>query len=203
LHNIPPGYKDSGKEDRGIGDFLIWLTILEAGKTRKKSLLFVSGEEKSDWFHKSEGRTLYPRYELVDEYRRSSEGQSFHMVSFSQFLNMYGASESTVEEVREEETRLRIELSLAGEFVKKWAEFEQALCDKCDEVSPNAVPPNRVGAYRMIKTLAARGVVPEHYVHEALEIILLRNGLVHGHIDFPPDVARGAISRLDDLMDEL
>jgi rRNA-processing protein FCF1 len=35
LHKIPPGYKDSGKDDSGIGDLLIWFTILEIGKSRK------------------------------------------------------------------------------------------------------------------------------------------------------------------------
>jgi rRNA-processing protein FCF1 len=47
-HNIPPGYEDSSKPDRGVGDLLIWHTILEVGKTHKKSVIFVSGEKKSD-----------------------------------------------------------------------------------------------------------------------------------------------------------
>ena len=35
LHHIPPGYKDAAKEDSGIGDLLIWHTILEIGETEK------------------------------------------------------------------------------------------------------------------------------------------------------------------------
>jgi hypothetical protein len=34
-HNIPPGYKDARKEDGGIGDFLIWKSLLSLGKKRK------------------------------------------------------------------------------------------------------------------------------------------------------------------------
>lgn len=72
LHKIPPGYKDQSKSDEGIGDLLIWLTILDVGKIKNKSVVFVSGEEKSDWYYKSEGQTLYPRFELVTEFRLHS-----------------------------------------------------------------------------------------------------------------------------------
>lgn len=72
---LPPGYKDASKEDGGVGDYLIWLTILEIGRTRKRPLLFVSGEEKQDWQHRSGGQGFLPRFELVDEYRRASLGQ--------------------------------------------------------------------------------------------------------------------------------
>jgi DNA-binding NarL/FixJ family response regulator/rRNA-processing protein FCF1 len=110
-HHIPPGYKDSGKEDDGIGDLLIWLTILNVGKTHKKSVIFVSGEEKADWWYKSEGQILYPRYELTDEFRRNSEGQSFHIISFSDLLDLYGVSEDVIREVRETEQQSRNILS--------------------------------------------------------------------------------------------
>ncbi|RIK40314.1 MAG: hypothetical protein DCC55_15410 [Chloroflexi bacterium] len=65
LHSIPPGYKDGGKDDSGIGDLLIWQTILEAGRAHKKSMIFVSGDEKPDWFHRSEGQALYSILELI------------------------------------------------------------------------------------------------------------------------------------------
>jgi uncharacterized protein YutE (UPF0331/DUF86 family)/rRNA-processing protein FCF1 len=203
LHSIPPGYKDIGKDDSGIGDFLIWMTILEVGKQHKKSMLFVSGEEKPDWFHRSEGRALYPRYELVDEYRRHSDGQAFHMVSFAQFLNIYGASESIVEEVREEEKKLNLELTVVGEFIRKWIEFEQALYEKCNEVSPQEITPRRATPFRMLQILQTHEAVPSHFYHMAREMTDLRNRVVHGQIDVPLGVIRDAISTIDELMDEL
>jgi rRNA-processing protein FCF1 len=105
-HNIPPGYEDSSKPDKGVGDLLIWHTILEVGKTRKKSVIFVSGEKKPDWWHKKGNDALYPRYELVDEFRRCSEGKSFHIMELSHLLQLYGASETVVEEVRQEENQV-------------------------------------------------------------------------------------------------
>ena len=103
LHNIPPGFKDASKEDKGVGDILIWHTILELGRQHKKSILFVTGDEKADWYHQSEKQALYPRFELVDEYRRTSQGQVFQIISFSRFLDLYGVSANVVQEVRTQE----------------------------------------------------------------------------------------------------
>jgi rRNA-processing protein FCF1 len=163
IHGIPPGYKDGGKEDNGIGDFLIWLTILEAGKTREKSLLFVSGEEKPDWFHKSEGQALYPRYELMDEYRRNSKGQSFHIVSFARLLNIFGASKSLVEEVQKEERKLNLEFSILGEFVRKWVEFERAVLRKCNDVSSKEVSQRFLSIGKMLNILITHEVISKHF----------------------------------------
>jgi rRNA-processing protein FCF1 len=81
VNKIPPGYKDEAKDDQGIGDLLLWLTILEIGSARRTSVIFVSGEEKADWWHRSEHQQLYPRFELVDEFRRASGGCSFHIIT--------------------------------------------------------------------------------------------------------------------------
>src|SRR5205085_6004956 len=56
----------------------------------------------------SNKQALYPRYELIDEFRRSSGGQSFHIIKFSTFLDLYGASKKVVEEVRKEEVQAQI-----------------------------------------------------------------------------------------------
>jgi len=122
LHKIPPSYKDSAKDDSGVGDLLIWFTILTIGETYKKSVIFVSGEEKADWWYRSENQPLYPRYELVDEFRRYSEGQSFHIIEFSHFLDLYGASESVVAEVRQEERQIRAEQASIRQQAFKAAE---------------------------------------------------------------------------------
>lgn len=57
-HKIPPGFKDENKEDLGIGDLLIWYTILELSEKQKLDIIFVSGEEKTDWYYKSEGQAV-------------------------------------------------------------------------------------------------------------------------------------------------
>lgn len=103
---IPPGYKDAGKDDLGIGDFLIWKTILHVGEQTKKDVIFVSGDEKADWQHRAGAAGFIPRYELLDEYRRASGGCSFHIVSVSRFLELFDAPKEAVKEVRREEERI-------------------------------------------------------------------------------------------------
>ncbi len=131
LYKHLPGYKDAGKEDKGIGDLLIWRTILEIGESHQKSVIFVSGDGKPDWCQKSNGQPLYPKYELVYNFKRKSGGQSFHILKLSAFLELFGASEKVVEEVREEEVLLANKSSFeyhelahlafgAEEAVHKW-----------------------------------------------------------------------------------
>lgn len=115
LHKIPPGFKDGGKDDDGIGDLLIWYTILEIGKT-SKNIVFVSGEEKPDWFHRSEKQILYPRFELVNEFNVASGGHSFHVIKLSELLQLQGADSNTVKEVEIEEKIIVNELSTLQNF---------------------------------------------------------------------------------------
>ena len=88
----------------------------------------------------------------MDEFRRNSGDQSFHIIPFSRFLSLYGASDSTVEEVREEESRLNIEFALIGEFMHKWQILEQSLLSKYRLVNPST--PNRsIGVRQNTKEL--------------------------------------------------
>lgn len=204
IHNIPPGYKDAGKNDSGIGDLIIWLTILEIGKMQKKSVVFVSGDEKADWWHRSEGQALYPRYELVDEFRRSSNGQSFHIITFSHFLEIYGASENIVQEVREEEKRQVLELGAIGEFIRKWQDFEQAILLKYQEVATDTdATTKRQPIMIMLNILLDHEAITGDLFHRARLSMIFRNKLVHEQIFYRVDKIREEIFKLDELIDEL
>lgn len=102
---IPPGYQDKNKPDNPGGDYLIWLTILEIGKTHNKDIIFVTSEEKNDWWYKSNNRTLYPRFELLNEFKNHSGGKSFYIKNLADFLSLYGVNKDIVEEVRKEEIK--------------------------------------------------------------------------------------------------
>ncbi|RQO65184.1 hypothetical protein DBR43_30485 [Pedobacter sp. KBW06] len=106
LHKIPPGYKDSSKDDDGIGDYLIWLAILQVGRS-KKNVVFVSGEEKPDWYHKSDKTALFPRFELITEFNDLSEGHHFQIIRLSDLLKIMGADSGAIEQVKEEEISIR------------------------------------------------------------------------------------------------
>ena len=103
-HSRPPGFKDSDKEDGGIGDIIIWHTILRLGSEFKHDLLFVTNERKGDWWEKSEDKTITPRTELLEEYRGASGGHTFHLASLSTLLRLLDVSPSVVNEVEEAES---------------------------------------------------------------------------------------------------
>lgn len=100
-NKVPPGYKDGAKADTGIGDFLIWLTILEIGRIQQKDLIFVTGEEKADWCVRANKEGLYPRPELIDEYRRASGGKKFQIGRIADILTAMKVSEKVVNDIRE------------------------------------------------------------------------------------------------------
>jgi hypothetical protein len=69
-------------------------------------MIFVTGDEKSDWMVRSENTALFPRFELIEEYQRSSEGQSFHIMKFSELLDFFDVKQNVVAEVKKEEDSL-------------------------------------------------------------------------------------------------
>jgi len=112
---IPPGYKDSAKPDAGIGDFLIWKTILHLGREHQRSVVFVSGDEKADWLHGAEGSGFLPRYELQAEFRRITQGHDLYIIPLSRLLELQEAEQSSVDEIRTEEKRIKEATSILAE----------------------------------------------------------------------------------------
>jgi hypothetical protein len=98
-NNIPPGFKDKTKSENGIGDLLIWKSILKLGGDKKVDLIFVTNDEKPDWFVQGNGKAIITRFELVDEYYRMTGGKSFACMNFSSFLALQGAAPTIVADV--------------------------------------------------------------------------------------------------------
>jgi hypothetical protein len=187
---IPPGYKDGGKSENAIGDLIIWHTILQIGEDIKKSLIFVSGDGKPDWWTKSEKTGLCPRFELIDEYYRRSNGHTFYIQDFPEFLHTFGAHAEVVEEVRQAE---QSELwALTDEDRPEWVledqapsslsndgdwpsmpNFEQAVFDWLKRKYPNIVilRPSR-GAmlpFHFVVTDTPRGAIGVFYNYISIE----------------------------------
>ena len=108
-HKIPPGYKDSSKDDFGIGDLIIWLSILEKGANEETDIIFVSQDLKPDWWQQSSGSAFLPRFELIEEYKRVSKGKNIHIINFSKLLELFNAKEQAIKELQEQEERERAE----------------------------------------------------------------------------------------------
>ncbi|SFD76130.1 PIN domain-containing protein [Flavobacterium phragmitis] len=100
-YKIAPGFKDSAKIDDGIGDLIIWTTVLEIAKSKKTDIVFVSNDQKNDWFYKQDKIGLYPRFELFDEFRRFTDGKTIHIINFPKFLELRKAKTETINDVKQ------------------------------------------------------------------------------------------------------
>lgn len=123
--NIPPGYKDSSKDEknpdeftysgltykRKYGDLIIWKQIIEhASASSLKNIIFITDDSKADWWWKVESsglKTIGVRPELKDEILREAEVDNFHVYNTEGFLSYAKqqlnaqVTEKTIEEVKE------------------------------------------------------------------------------------------------------
>jgi hypothetical protein len=91
---IPPGFEDARKNDgREYGDLIIWtetLRLLEGNgieaENAPRPVIFITDDEKSDWWRIEANQRLGPRPELVDEIR-SAGGSPFWMYSLPRFVS--------------------------------------------------------------------------------------------------------------------
>lgn len=61
---IPPGYSDAKKPGpEKFGDLVLWFQIIEKAKEAKKPVLFVTRDQKEDWWREHGGKRFGPRPE--------------------------------------------------------------------------------------------------------------------------------------------
>lgn len=112
---LPPGFCDAKKEKGGIannayGDLIVWKEILAFSCDNHKDIIFVTHDQKDDWWSKSKGRTVGPRTELCTEFSEKT-GQKFYMYSMDSFLEQHSkhkgqtADQNVIDEVTHIETK--------------------------------------------------------------------------------------------------
>ncbi|MEA5576168.1 PIN domain-containing protein [Anabaena sp. UHCC 0451] len=86
--SIPPGYKDDkGKNaNNKYGDVILWFQLIEYAKSEKKPIIFVTDDDKEDWWLKHSRKTISPRPELVQE-MLTEAGVRFYMYPADKFLD--------------------------------------------------------------------------------------------------------------------
>ncbi|WP_410503330.1 PIN-like domain-containing protein (plasmid) [Exiguobacterium acetylicum] len=103
---IPPAYKDSGKSEvvsyngvtyeKKYGDLIIWNQILDKAIDENiKKVVFVTDDNKPDWWFKVQGKTIGPRAELKNELLRVS-GADLHMFNSNSFLKQFTQNQSNL-----------------------------------------------------------------------------------------------------------
>ena len=84
---IPPGYKDQGKDENG--DYYIFYSLIEKAKECNKSIIFVTDDVKEDWFNLVNGEKKGGRYELLNEFYNET-GKLLLMYTSDGFIKAYG-----------------------------------------------------------------------------------------------------------------
>lgn len=113
---IPPGYKDAKKHPDAskrsdkkskFGDYLLWRQTLDWAKANQKEVIFVTDDQKEDWWLIASGKIVSARPELISEFHEETGG-SILFYSPDRFLQLaqekldLKVSSDTLEEVREE-----------------------------------------------------------------------------------------------------
>lgn len=69
---VPPGFRDSKKKDESstncYGDLVLWKQLIEKSAHEKKALIFVTDDNKDDWWIKENGVSISVRKELIKEF---------------------------------------------------------------------------------------------------------------------------------------
>ncbi len=106
---IPPGYSDDKEkpEPAKFGDLVIWLETIEYAKNQKKPIVFVTDDNKVDWWRFSsngKGRLLGPRPELISEFLERTEQRCwiYNSESFLRYASpkFKKVSDTSINEVR-------------------------------------------------------------------------------------------------------
>ncbi|WP_152545505.1 PIN-like domain-containing protein [Pseudomonas chlororaphis] len=112
---IPPGYCDIKKGGNSTlfsdickpyGDYIVWLQLIDKSKADDKSVIFITGDVKEDWWLLFNGRTIGPQPQLVEEFQSLTK-KTFYMYPPDRFLeraNMYlqqETSQQAVDEIRD------------------------------------------------------------------------------------------------------
>ncbi|MDY0744775.1 PIN domain-containing protein [Paucibacter sp. R3-3] len=98
-NQVPPGYKD-GKKDtstdpyKKYGDLIVWKQLIAQAKAEEKPVVFITDDQKEDWWLEQSGRKIGPRIELREEFL--SEVQAgFWMYTVDKFVEMSARRSNT------------------------------------------------------------------------------------------------------------
>ena len=86
---VPPGYKDKKKHDgdrHRFGDLIIWHQIIDKSKSSGKDIIFVTEDEKEDWWDMYHDNKLGPRKELIREFQNETGGHIIWFYTTDRFL---------------------------------------------------------------------------------------------------------------------
>lgn len=129
--NIPPGYKDVDKKKdikfhNGVviqnkyGDLILWKQLLDFAAEKEVNIIFLTDEQKEDWWYDIKNKIIGPRIELLNEFTFVTN-KKFHMFSSIGFVERHSSDvdETAVSEVRE----------VAEDYISQFETFNKQIAD--------------------------------------------------------------------------
>jgi len=102
-NKIPPGFKDQVEDENNVdqyGDLFIWKELLEFAKQDEvESLIFVTNDQKEDWWRIQSENTIGPHHKLIREFRNET-GKQYYQYRPDQFLRF--AKDNLIGNIRED-----------------------------------------------------------------------------------------------------
>ncbi len=150
----PPGFKDKDKAKeppylcngmsfkKEYGDLILWKQILKEVQSQNlKHIIFVTDDDKEDWWRIEQGKTISVRPELVEEICQAG-ASSFYMYTSERFLKF--AKDYIEVTIKEESIRqvediaeLNRESVVRNEIYAKYKEIERAVLKWIESQYPN------------------------------------------------------------------
>lgn len=84
---VPPGFRDSDKEENRLGDLILWYQIITKAQQEHRPILLVTDDQKKDWWLDVGGKRIGPRPELIKEMREKADCE-FYAYTPEQFLRL-------------------------------------------------------------------------------------------------------------------
>ena len=185
---IPPGYKDNNKDDikeqRAYGDYILWRQIIDKALETKKNIIFITDDQKEDWWRFFNGKTIGPRPELIKEFRLKTN-QEILIYRPDQFLKLVGkylksqVGEEAIKEVSELASKNKSEIvTLKPYSDDQYLDTNEIIYLKAENNSTNFVKSDGtvVTAYKTLDTFEKR--LPDNFIRVHKSYILNVNYVI-------------------------
>lgn len=147
---IPPGYADlKEKKDNPdsslYGDFVIWKELIKKSKEDNKDMIFITDDQKEDWFLQKDGKKYGARPELRAEFYKATNNHNIYVCSMNTFISQ--SNHFFEAKVEEQKLRSLANIIMDYDLIKKEkVEHEknkdiyyQIFDKKYEEISKNGI----------------------------------------------------------------
>jgi hypothetical protein len=88
-YHIPPGYEDAKEKSglRAFGDLFVWKEIIRYSSSNNGEIIFITNDEKPDWWEIENDKLIGPRKELIEEFKRYNNNKNIHFLTLRDFYS--------------------------------------------------------------------------------------------------------------------